>query len=341
MARLASSKQSASAASLLLIAALACNSPAPDPTSGGETGDETTAAGSHGSTTTVSAETTGDAPTSSTSSSSSTSPSTSSDPQTTTGTDSVTATTAGETSGTSGDTGTTTTGSSGTTGVDTTGTTGADTTGTTGADTTGTTGTPDELGELSGDCGLIDAMELDSPSPYIFTSAIDFGVIGYDYDLLTDGGKQIYDEGNLNPGSLYSEIVAYEVLARCEMAALLKTEAKIVYTDPMGKKTDLLVDIDGFKVGVSVVRAVGFPQDDPYTPAQAQTILQKKLDDILISSANVAPEDAWIKQILHVVAYGPMHLDSILTAYEGLAPQTKADTILFVTVTDGDDAFIY
>ena len=206
---------------------------------------------------------------------------------------------------------------------------------------TGTTDPIDELGVLSGDCGLIDAMELNSPSAFVFSGAIDFGMVGYDYDLLTPGGQQMYDEGNLNPGSLYSEIVAYEVLARCESAELLKTEGTIVYNDPMGKKTDILVEMDGLKVGVSVVRAVGFPQEDPWTPAQAEVILKKKLDDILISSANVAPEDAWVKQILSVVAYGPMHLDSLLTAYAGLDPMITADTILVITVTNGDDAFIY
>ncbi|MCY1009038.1 hypothetical protein OV079_26455 [Nannocystis pusilla] len=159
---------------------------------------------------------------------------------------------------------TTTTTSSTSTGDDTT-TTGDTTTGTsttTGDTTTGdtTTGEPGELGVLSGDCGLIDLMELESPAPFVFTGAIDFGVVGYDYDLLTAGGQQLYDEGNLNPGSLYSEIVAYEVLARCETAALLKTEATIVYTNPMGKKTDFLAEIDGLKIGVSVVRAVGFPK---------------------------------------------------------------------------------
>jgi hypothetical protein len=109
----------------------------------------------------------------------------------------------------------------------------------------------------------------------------------------------------------------------------------------MGKKTDLLVELDGLKVGVSVVRAVGFPQDDPYTPAQADDDPQEEARDILVSSANVAPEDAWVKQILSVVAYGPMHRDSILAAYAGLDPAIKADTILVVTVTDGDDLFIY
>ena len=251
----------------------------------------------------------------------------------------TTTTTTGDT--TTGDlsTTTTTTSSTSTTGVTTT--TGDTTTGTSTSTGDTTTGEPGELGVLSGDCGLIDLMELESPEPFVFTGAIDFGVVGYDYELLTAGGQQIYDEGNLNPGSLYSEIVAYEVLARCETAALLKTEATIVYTNPMGKKTDFLAEIDGLKVGVSVVRAVGFPKDAPWTVAQADTILKGKLGDIQLSSANVAPEDKWVKQILSVVAYGPMHKESLLTAYAALDPALKADTLLVITVTDGEDAFIY
>ncbi len=254
---------------------------------------------------------------------------------------------AGTTSATSTSETTSTSSTSETTGTtDTTGAVSASTSegseasGTDTGDGTGT-GEPGELGVISGECGLIDAMELESPQPFVFTSAIDFGVVGLDESLLTPGGMQIVDEGGLNNGSLYSEVIAYEVLARCDMASLLKTETTIVYKDPMGKKTDLLVELDGLKVGVSVVRAIGFPKDDPYTVEQATTILKKKLTDISLSSANVAPEDAWVKQILSVVAYAPMHVDSILTAYAALDAQTRADTVLVISVTNGDDAFIY
>jgi hypothetical protein len=57
-------------------------------------------------------------------------------------------------------------------------------------DTGSSTGVPDGLGVLSGDCGLIDAMELGSPEPFVFTGAIDFGVVGYDYDLLTPAASR-------------------------------------------------------------------------------------------------------------------------------------------------------
>lgn len=283
--------------------------------------------------------TTGDAPTS-----------TGAIPDASTGTSAGASTTTDATTGTSDDPGVTSDATTGASTTDaTTGTTGAPSTGeqtagTSTGDTTqadSSTGEPDGLGVLSGECGLLDAMELDSPEPFVVSNAIDFGALGFDYDLLTEGGKQVHDEGNLNAGSLHSEIVAHEVLARCEGAVLLATEGAVAYVDPMGKKTDLLVELDGLKIGVSVVRAVGFPKDDPYTVAQAETILTKKLGDIQASSANVAPEDAWVKQILHVVAYAPMHRESVLAAYAALDPALRGDTVLVVSVTDGEDAFIY
>ncbi|MDC0675760.1 hypothetical protein [Nannocystis radixulma] len=310
--------------------------------------------GSGSSTTDADTSTTQDSSSSSTSTSTSIEPTTSTtstSSESTTSTGELTDTGVGPTTGvttttgdlTTGDTTTSTSTSSTSTtdGTSTTGDTTGDSTSSSTSTTEGTTDEPGELGTISGDCGLLDVMELESPDPFVFSGAIDFGMLGYDYELLTPGGQQIYDEGNLNPGSLYSEIVAYEVLARCELATLLKTEGTIVYTNPMGKKTDFLAEIDGLKVGVSVVRAVGFPKDAPYSVAQAKTILDGKLADILVSSANVAPEDAWVKQILSVVAYGPMHLESLLAAYETVDPAVKADTILVITVTDGDDAFIY
>ena len=124
-------------------------------------------------------------------------------------------------------------------------------------------------------------------------------------------------------------------------ASSFETEGTIEYIDDMGTKTDLLVAIDGHTVGVSVVRAITFPFDDPYTVDLADEILTEKLADILLSSANVAPEHAWDKQILHVIAYADMHADSIATAYAALDADLQADTILVVTVTHGDDAFIY
>lgn len=198
------------------------------------------------------------------------------------------------------------------------------------------------FGEIRGRCGELDS-ELTSAEPHFFENSIDFGDDPYDeedVDRLTDGSRRILSDGNENAGSILSEVFAYEVLARCEDAELLETERTIEYRE-MGKKTDLLVRLDGEKIGVSVTRAVGFPPDDPYTVDQATALLDEKLSDVLLSSANVEEADAWTKQILHVIAYAPGHAGSLATAWEDVDPATQADTIVWVTVTHGADEFLY
>lgn len=199
------------------------------------------------------------------------------------------------------------------------------------------------FGEISGDCGDIDMIELMSSQPFLFVNQIDFADDAYDesdFEQLSQGGQEIINDGNAGGSSLLSEVFAYEVLERCEMASLLKTETEIVYST-QSKITDLLVQIDGLKIGVSVTRAVSFPRDTPYLEQAAQDLMEKKLGDILLSSMSVAPEDAWTKQILHVLVDRPEHLPVIESALENIDPNVRADTVVILTVTEGADDPIY
>ncbi len=199
----------------------------------------------------------------------------------------------------------------------------------------------DGFGEISGDCGVLDDSEWDAADPFLFRNAIDFGGLEFDEGLLTADGYLIWEAGNLNPGSLHSEIFAFEVLGRCELAALLETEDTVEYLDPGGKKTDVLTEIDARKVGVSVTRAFHWPPEDPYTLDEAVDLLTDKLGDIPVAAANAAPVDAWERSILSVVAYDSQYADEIETAWSLLDPSITLDTIVVLTVTDGEDEFIY
>jgi hypothetical protein len=199
------------------------------------------------------------------------------------------------------------------------------------------------FGVLSGKCDEIDD-EITDPQPSLFQSEIHFDrAFASDADgaLLTGGGQVMLAEGNAGGSSLLSEVFAFELLARCELAALLKTELEIDYDDEATKITDLMVDIDGERLGVSVTRAVGYPFDDPYTALQARELLDKKLGDIQLSTAHVADADRWQKQILVVLAYGPPHADAIAQALAEVAPEVRGDTVVWVLVTGGADLFIY
>lgn len=198
----------------------------------------------------------------------------------------------------------------------------------------------DGFGDISGSCGFLDEAVWSGSGSVLFRNAIDLGVAAFDYSALSAGGQEVWDDGNLGGSSLHSEVFAYEVLYRCELADLLKTEGEILYADPGGKKTDLLVSIDARKVGVSVTRAFYFPPG-PLPFADAYNLLVDKCGDILLSADNADPADAWERSMLHVIAYDADHADVIETAYASLEATLLEDTLLVITVTDGNDDYIY
>ena len=195
-----------------------------------------------------------------------------------------------------------------------------------------------------GDCDMITAVELASPSPLLLENRLDFGTDPFDepedVPLLTPGGQEILADGNAGGSSVESEIFAYEMLYRCDLATLLKSENEIVYDTP-GKITDLLVEIEGLKVGVSVTRGFGHPQAPPYSLTTAQDLLESKLGGVLQSTANVSAEDAWVKQILYVMVYSDLEADLLRQAFTNVDAAIKSDTIVIFTITDGADDPIY
>ena len=202
----------------------------------------------------------------------------------------------------------------------------------------------DGFGEISGDCGFLDADALASPAPSLAVNRIDFGSDAFDpeedTDLLTAGGLEVLLDENAGGSSLLSEVFAFELLSRCELATLIKTETEVCYTES-SSITDLLVEIDGASVGVSVTRAFNYPPSDPLPQSEALRVLSEKLDGIESSTAAVCEEDTWVKQILVVLAYSDEKAETIVDAYESLSEGDQGDTVVIVTVTDGDDAFIY
>ncbi len=198
------------------------------------------------------------------------------------------------------------------------------------------------FGELAGMCGVLDTEVTDS-APSLVRATLTFARRfddPADRPLLTPGGQTLIATPNAGGSSAFSEVFAYEQIARCEMASLLKTETQITY-DVTGKITDMLVTIDGEKIGVSVTRVQTYPLGTPYEPSAATALITKKLNDIKASSMNVSAADRWSKQVLALLAWDDAAADVMEQAWVGLDASVKADTIVVLTTTEGDDTFIY
>ena len=199
------------------------------------------------------------------------------------------------------------------------------------------------FGDLSGMCGVLGATQLTEATSETFRDTLTFQRAYVDPDdrpLLTAGGQHLAMTPNAGGSSGLSEIFAYEELARCELATFLKSETEIIYDTP-GKITDLEVMLGGHKIGVSVTRAVAYPFGSTYSMSAATTLATKKLMDIQTSTANVSAADKWDKQILAVLAWDDAAADTFAAAVQAIDPGVRANTLVVITTTSGDDTFIY
>jgi hypothetical protein len=196
---------------------------------------------------------------------------------------------------------------------------------------------------LSGACGVVQS-ELTQATPSLENNLLVF-VAGETYDRasLSPGGQALFDVANAGGSSVESEVMSFEVLHFCEGAKLLKSETQIAYQPPddagANTITDILVEIAGSKVGVSVTRAY-HPPGIAYTDADAKKLIEKKLVGINRSSVRVLPQDKWVKQILHVLSVDQANTDAITRVWPTIDPAIRADTIVLVTQTQGG-GFVY
>ena len=196
----------------------------------------------------------------------------------------------------------------------------------------------DGIGEITGDCNVL---SLPEDSGLWIHNTLNFGSEVFDEARLSHGGYELFEAGTLGGSSIHSEVMAFEVLHRCEIAFLVMTESEIEYRDDGGKKTDMLVEIDGLNVGVSVTRAYKWGDDAVFNEEDAYNLLSRKLEDVLLSGSNASESNPWSHAILSVVTYDPSYIPSLEAAYATLPAALTNETIVVITVTDGDDDFIY
>ncbi len=97
----------------------------------------------------------------------------------------------------------------------------------------------------------------------------------------------------------------------------------------------------GQPVGVSVTRAYHYPPEDDYTVEEAAALLEDKLSDVLLSADNASDKDEWTRSALHIIAYNDQYAESVIEAWGALDVAVLDETIVFLTVADGDDDFLY
>jgi hypothetical protein len=199
------------------------------------------------------------------------------------------------------------------------------------------------LGTLFGPCGTLRSM-ITAPTPSLVRNDVVFmAPERYERAALSPGGQRIFDTPNAGGSSTESEVMAFEVLHHCEGASLTATETEINYMAPddggANSITDILVTINGQRVGVSVTR-VYRPAPMVLSDADVRAQLVTKLTGVNRSSMRVVPSQRWVKQILSVWVANDTVAQQIERVWPTIDAATRADTIVLVSASRGG-GFIY
>ena len=88
---------------------------------------------------------------------------------------------------------------------------------------------------------------------------------------------------NAGGNSILSETISMEYLTRKFNAHSITTEMEVEYFSPHWKKVDFVVTINSTRVGISVTRAMGFPNPYNFTEKQAYHLMMKKLHGLVVA----------------------------------------------------------
>lgn len=138
---------------------------------------------------------------------------------------------------------------------------------------------------------------------------------------------------NLNGGSVdsgnkcaFSEFLSFDVLNSVWGARFVRSESEIVYLDPNGKKTDMIILINDALVAVSVTRAMHIRTSNghiPFDRSRGYQLVQKKINGIIESNVNVDTDDQcnrWCHHILFIWCEDERIMNIILDMSKNLIP---------------------
>lgn len=119
------------------------------------------------------------------------------------------------------------------------------------------------------------------------------------FNLCADARKVLNDP-NAGGNSVFSEALSCELLHRLYNAQDVRTEMEIEYVFDNWKICDYLITIYGQRVGVSVTRAMKYPDPGEFTLDDATELLERKLHGLILARNGVCDCDSWFKSYLHI-----------------------------------------
>ena len=148
-----------------------------------------------------------------------------------------------------------------------------------------------------------------------------------------DEANQIMTEPNAGGASVVSEALSMELLHRRFGATDVTTEMAIQYWCNNWKKIDYIATIHGNRTGVSVTRAMGYPEADAFTAEDAKRLCYKKLHGLVVARAGISRSCSYEKSILHCFCQNDRIAGLMKLAFEGLIGEDELKNDAEATLT--------
>lgn len=127
--------------------------------------------------------------------------------------------------------------------------------------------------------------------------------------------QRFQTEGNKGGKSMYSESLSIEYFISNFSATSIILECEVKYWIDY-KLVDFIACLPNYgRVGVSVTRAMRYPDPDIFTLQDARDLLNKKLSGLIVARNAVEESQSFFKSILHIWAQTPRIAELMSQAY--------------------------
>eukprot|EP00736_Rhodelphis_marinus_P000846 Rmarinus@m.4321 len=126
----------------------------------------------------------------------------------------------------------------------------------------------------------------------------------------------VFQSENAGGSSVVSEALSVEYLIRRYGASDFVGEMEVQYWNESWKKVDYVCTLRGQRTGVSVTRAMGYPDISEFSLDDARRLLRKKLHGLVVARDGVDDEWQYHRSILHIWCASRKAAALVLVAYE-------------------------
>ncbi|MCO5573390.1 hypothetical protein L7F22_027161 [Adiantum nelumboides] len=162
-----------------------------------------------------------------------------------------------------------------------------------------------------------------------FSSFLHF-ILGHD-------ATRVRTESNAGGTSTISECLSVEYFVRRFQAKDIVTEMEVEYCSFNWKKVDFICTLYGQRVGISVTRAMSFPDPKDFSAQMAYRLLHKKLFGLVVARHGVSKRHSFSQCILHVWCETQQTADLMQREYDAVSRELDIadDVVMVLTVADG------